>query len=350
MRSQRRGLISAIALVAFVMTGCAAPQPAPQPTVKPSSILDEETLSAAGWLQQQISDSGIVHSEFEGASFPDYGLTLDVVMALTAVAAVQDLPVPADVVEAGEALATEENVVAYTTYDKDRYAGATAKLAAVLDLLGYDPSDVGGVDLMARLSDLQLSSGQFADHAQEDYTNTVTQSWGVMATAQYGGDVQAATDFLAAQQCEDGGFSATFVDADGQCTSDPDSTAFAVSALVVAQQTVDGATVDNAVLQSAGDYLDSQANEETVGRSWNDAVTGEPNVNTTAVVTTALKDAGHDTFTASQAYLLSLLHNAPGGVFQVNGNDDARATAQGVLALSGLSFSDMFVTSEPEAS
>ncbi|WP_029069791.1 prenyltransferase/squalene oxidase repeat-containing protein [Jonesia quinghaiensis] len=344
MLSHSRGLVGVVTVGALALAGCAQPQETPEPTIVPSALLDQETLKAASWLESQISESGIVQSDYQGATFPDYGLTLDTALALTAVAGVQDLPVPTAVVNAAEALATQENVLAYTTFDKDRYVGATAKLAASLDALGYDPSDVAGIDLIAQLEALQMSSGQFADHAQEDYSNTVSQSWGVIALAQYGEDPSSAADFLVRQQCDDGGFSMSFVSADteDECISDPDATAFAVSALAVYEESFGEGARRAGVIDGARDYFDTTANEETVGRSWSDALSGEPSVNTTAVVTVALADAHDDTSSSAQAYLLSLLHNSPNGVFQVAGLDDTRATAQGVLSLSGLSFTDLF--------
>ena len=142
---------------------------------------------------------------FDGVDYPDYGVTLDAVLALDAAGAGQT-----------EAAATTKYVAdhigGYIGTDfgpTELYAGATAKALLVAVAQGVDPAAFGGVDLVATLQSLETSSGRFSDHSAggADYSNLIGQSFAVMALRRAGEATSAASvDIIRANQCADGGF------------------------------------------------------------------------------------------------------------------------------------------------
>ena len=106
--------------------------------------------AAAGWLARQLVDGERFEVVFDGVAYPDQGLTLDAVFAFAAAGVADDFGTRAlDWV-------TRPDVRDGYVGDggTEAYAGATAKLALAVQVRGGDPTDVGGVDLIARLRGL----------------------------------------------------------------------------------------------------------------------------------------------------------------------------------------------------
>lgn len=246
------GLVAAAAVsLALVLTPTAA-QAAPSP----------QADSAGQWLADQVpADSHLfasVYGDGEFDSFVDYGLNLDLQHALGALGEQATADQIYDAVIADTA--------AYTDAWGTRYAGAMGKLATYVALHGDDATDIDGRDLIAQLAELMVPTGSEAgrlkDSPDGEYqsANTVGQSWGVRAfSAAESESTGAAADFLADQQCEDGGF--RLFQTGETCTSSVDATAFAVIAL-------DEAGDHAAAVSDARDYLiDEQADDGSLSES-----------------------------------------------------------------------------------
>lgn len=290
-------------------------------TGAPAPDASAAAADAAGWLVDQLDPSGLLTTTYGDTTWPDPGLTADAVLALVAV----DDPRATDV---AARLAAPDNVTSYlgdggTTLR----AGATAKLAATLTAAGHDPRDVAGRDLLDELVAGQLPDGRLADRGEEDHSQTVTQAWGVLALTDPPATEAraAATRYLLQQQCDDGGFRVD-PDVDG-CASDVDATAFAVSALVAA-----GAHAQE--VEDAVAWLRGARVTDAVGAHWRAGDPPAPSANATAVAAAALADAGADD-PAARAWLLSVGSSTSPGVVELDGEPDARATAQSVPALAG---------------
>lgn len=224
-----------------------------QPEVGPST-------RAVDWLSGELTD-GLVHNRAD--DFDDYGLTADVAMAFATTGDQQSAE------EVWARLA--EEVDGYTTgadfgQPKDVYAGSVAKLLTLTEVVGADPSDIGGVDLVGRaeatVSDSGPSTGRIEDSGKQDYANVLGQAYavrGLLAVDSPRGD--EALDYLLRQQCSDGYFRLDFTPDKGaqdqtcdggtkrQSPADPDVTAVALLSLAAsgtgdedAQAAIDSAT------------------------------------------------------------------------------------------------------------
>lgn len=215
----------------------------------PATSTDPAEL-AGGYLARELTRAGgHFANTFNGTSYPDYGLTLDAVLALDAAGIGQDAARAATAYVA-------TNVRSYVTgadygAASERYAGALAKTLNVAVAQRLDPSDFGGVDLVAELAAREASSGRFEDAFDPnvsggDYSNTFSQSFAVLGLERAGVGASAeAVAFLKLQQCPGGGF--RLIEAATACaddsTADADSTSLAVQALIAAGSTRDAAVV-----------------------------------------------------------------------------------------------------------
>ena len=275
----------------------------------------------AGYLARQLAVAG---GHFETPYGPDYGLTLDAVLALDAAGVGQDAARTATTFVA-------DHVRSYVTgadfgAPTDRYAGALAKSLTAAVAQGVDPRAFGGLDLVAELSAREDASGRFSDaSAYGDYSNTFTQSFAVLGLHRAGaGPDVAAVTFLRAQQCPAGGFrlqeSATPCTDDS--TADVDSTALAVQALI----SVSGS--GTADVSRALSWLVGQ--QQANGGFGGSAPTTTVNANSTGLAAQALV-AGGRSAAARQAvdYLTSLQY---GCAFP--------SALRGGIAYSGTSYAD----------
>ena len=268
----------------------------PGPAAAQTAAPEQSAMTAAGWLAEQLTDEGVIEVTFEDDTFPDMGLTADAVLAMSAAGVAADAATTAT-----DYLAA--HVEDYASQGKDEYAGSYAKLLLLATAQERDPASFGGVDLITALQDREANSGRYADKTVtgDDYTNVITQSLGILALqrATDDGPSSAAVEFLADQQCNDGGFPTTFgTDGAEVCTGAVDSTGFAVQALLAA-----GA---DEPAQEAMDWLEQQ-------RGPDGGFQGEPvgedqpvtNANSTALAVQALAAGGRDV-TDSLAFLTAL--------------------------------------------
>lgn len=193
--------------------------------------------AAAGWLARQMTDRSHFVTVFQGTSFPNQGLTIDAVFAFAATATASDY--------AARAITWLQRPAVLSGYIGDgktaSFAGATAKAALAAEVSGRSPASFGKVNLLARLAKLLTKSGRYSDHSSfGDFSNAFSQSLAIIALSRRGiaghhGKAPAiAVRFLIRSECKDGGFPLNF--AQKTCTSDPDSTAMDVQALLAAGQ------------------------------------------------------------------------------------------------------------------
>lgn len=297
---------------------------------------DQPAPAAAGWLAGQMVDGERFETEFEGQVFPDQGLTVDAVLAFAAAG------VAGDRIDAAfNWLATPDVLGGYlgTAFDS-AFAGSYAKLAFAAQVTGRDPSEFGGVDLIAELLALQDDTGRFVDQP-EDFSNAFSQSFAILAldrTAE--GAPPEAVAFLVGEQCPDGGFPLLF--AQSTCTGDVDSTAMAVQALAAA-----GAA--DAAADGLAWLVERQ---ESNGGFAGSPPTNVVNANSTGLAAQALRAGGEDA-AADQAvgFLRGQQIGCDGPVeqrgaiaYDENGFDPAnvrRATAQAILGLVGVGMADL---------
>lgn len=332
-----------------------APESAPE--VSPAAV------AAADWLGGQLTDGLVVNEQYDVA---DVGLSIDVALGLADVD-------PATAAAVGDAV-TEPRTLAGYVGDPDTaaYAGATAKAAVLATTLDLDPTDVGGLDLPARLEGLVSTEGPTAgrvvDAGPDDFANVVGQTFAVRAL-DGAGDGDLADDvsaFLVQQQCDDGGFRSTFSApraADQGCgdadVPDTDTTALAVVALL-------GRDDDEEAAAAAEEALSWLLAEQEDDGSFAGGVVGAqddpvPNANSTGLAGQALALAGEDDAAGQAARWVSGLQvdaDAPGPLAEEVGavayDQDAldrgagqgitvpqqdqwrRTTAQAVLALAAV--------------
>ncbi len=313
-RSASAVLASAL-LLATLVPGVALAQTAPEDAVP----------TAAGHLADALVDGERIETTFGGVTYPDQGLTADVLLALAGSG------VAADRIEAA-ADWLDGQAGAYTgTAFGDVYAGSVAKLLIVTSATSRVPT-MGGVDLVATLTATEDADGRFRDASEfGDFSNVITQSLAVIALVR-AADVApstAAVDYLAGQACDDGGFPEQ-LDPE-TCTSDVDATGFAVQALLAAgRDTV------------AGDAVQWLLDEQAADGGFGGAQSG-PNANSTGLAAVALSAAGETQAAAvARTFLVGLQEDctgvAPGGIrFSASdAGDVTRATAQAVPGLTGV--------------
>lgn len=259
--------------------------------------------ASARWLAEEIQPDGSLPGPF--GTTPDWGLTIDALIALEATGAA---PSAARTIRQ----AVADNVAAYNSYagwggDPDvRIGGATAKILYAAVISGADPTDFGGFDMRAETLGLiqgpegGAHEGRISDRdTGTDNSNTFGQSLGVMGLARSGGVPQEAVDFLVRQQCSEGGFrlspdqfgtpGATCDDAENPVL-DPDSTGMAVQALLAAADV--GAEGAAQAAELGADWLeDVQRQDGSFGGS---GPTAASNTNSTGLAAQALAATERD--------------------------------------------------------
>lgn len=255
----RAGLAGTAALTAIAL--CSAPA---QAATNPQD-------AAAAYLAAALAaDGNHLSASYGGESYPDNGLTVDAVLGLAAAA------VGGNQIKASTDWLVA-NAATYTGTSAEGYVGGTAKQAVLLQATGRSASAV-----LTQLKGFEQPDGRFSDASEwGDYSSTITQSWALIALKRAGaGATTKAIDFLAAQQCSDGGFRLKL--ADKTCVSDPDATSFAVQALAANGRT--------GAVAKAGDYL---AGVQTAsGGVRGGASTASPNSNSTGLAAVAFTLAG----------------------------------------------------------
>ena len=272
-------------------------------TAAATAAPNEPQTKAAAWLADQVpNDTHLFESNSGGFLFVDYGLNLDVQHSLRELGqtAVADDVYAAVVAHSREY--TEFTYEGVTT----QYAGSIGKLATYAELKGADATSIDGRNLISELNALMSDDGQFMNEPTDGYENNIGQAWGVRALALSGdAAVTGAADFLADQQCPDGGFRET--PGTDACTSSVDATAFAALAL-------DEATGHDADVAEAVAWLKAQ---QASDGSLSDA--GNPNSNSTGLAAQVLALHGE---TAAAEKAASWIEG-----LQLTGGPDAGAIA-----------------------
>jgi len=222
--------VAALAAGALLATSIAGPAQA------------DRADDGATWLESQLNDSLVHNDQFD---FDDYGLTIDFGFGLQAIGG-HGVTVRAIRDEMAE------HVDSYTTgvdfgQPELVFAGSLAKLASYVQASGADPRAYGGADLVKRLNRRVLTTnpvkGRVRDRGDDDFTNTIGQSFAARALARAGSPRAGATiRYLLRQQCEAGFFRLTFAKENAEkqsCdaaraskrTPDTDATALAVLSL-----------------------------------------------------------------------------------------------------------------------
>jgi prenyltransferase beta subunit len=302
------------------------------------------TASAAAgakYLVSQLVDGDHLVNSY-GA---DYGLTADLAIALAA-ANSQDAALTKVVRYLSAHVADYADPAGTTSYPGP-YSGAVAKLALIAEITGQKPTAFGGFNLLKTLTDHVCAAADTAGSctAPGDFYqsySTVSQSLAVLALARGGvTPPAAAVARLASLQCPDGGFSSLLIAAGATCTSDVDTTGYALQALLlVPSQQSAAATAQSYLLagqQRDGGYV---------------GAAGE-NSNSTALAIQALLAAdraglapnpalaaGTDAIAAGRKFLYPLQNSNGGfGINAASPGSDVRSTTQAVPALAGAALS-----------
>ena len=296
----------------------------------------EATTTAASWLADQLTDAGTVVGSFPGSDgnpsvFTDYGRSIDAALGLLAAGGHDDV--------IGRALTTLTSsgaVASYTQgapFDRDdaAYAGATAKLAFLVEATGGDATDVADVDLLAQLQSLVTEQGRLADRSEfGDFANLYGHAFALLALDTAGrAPSQALVQGLLAAQCADGSFPQAYEPAEGaQCTGQVDATGLVLQALAA----VDLGTSEAA--QRATSWLTGQQRADG-------SFAGEAPVNSTGYAALGLDAVGATADAEEARQWLTTQQNADGGLRRGAGEDtssDVFATAQALPALAGRTF------------
>lgn len=272
--------------------------------LSPTALADPSAArAAAAWQAAEITADGYLPS---GWGTPDWGLTIDTLIALKATGANDEI---ADKITA----TLETRAFEYFSLDLwdtkgQRIAGATAKVLYAAVVSGAETGTFGEFDMRQEVLDLiagpdkGLEAGRVKDKVTSgnDNSNTFDQSLAVLGLARSGEVPRAAVDFLIDQQCSEGGFRlypyafggsgvTGNCDAEKDPVLDPDSTSMAVQALLAAAgEGVEGA---EAAAKKGGDWLVSiQQDDGSFGGS---GPTAAPNGNSTGLAGQALAATGH---------------------------------------------------------
>ncbi len=199
-------------------------------------------VSGATYLVGKLTDGTHMASSFDDGkgnvtTFIDYGLTADVALALASTGS-QNASL-AKVV--GYLRAHVGDYVDQTGAIGGPYGGAAGKLAVLAEATGQSPASFGGADLLTVLTDNVCTTGNPDPNAYDpcsaagDFRGAFSgssQAFGVLALGRAGVAVPAsALTRLGQLQCADGGFSSTLIAPGTACTSDVDTTGYALQAL-----------------------------------------------------------------------------------------------------------------------
>ncbi|WP_395657513.1 hypothetical protein [Nocardioides sp.] len=315
MRPSSRRTASLLAVPTLLIAGLvvsggpasAAPAAAPDPAPR---------AAGADWLEHQLTD-GLVHND--QFDIDDYGLSIDVGLALDAVGGHDDT-----VQAVGDAVAA--HLGDYITGDAfgdtgSHYAGAAAKALWYAEVTGADPHSYGGVDLQQTVEDLVATDAPLTGRIQDvsqygDSANVVGQVFAAEALTALGSDRAAdVRSFLLQQQCSDGYFRLRFTkntaredqscDGGSATASAPDTDVTATFVLAMHPFDADPA-VASAVDEAVAWLSDQQRPNGSFGGG---PTTEAPNANSTGLAGWALAETG-DTAGAADAAAWVRAHQA----------------------------------------
>jgi hypothetical protein len=315
---------AALTIVAFATPAYAAPAADGQVVAK-----------AAAYLASQLTPAGTVTGSFDDGkgnvtTYTDWGRTLDAALGLLA-AGGQDATL-------GRTLTSVENPKAVAEYTQGApgdkadaaYVGATAKLALVVALTGGDSTKVGGVNLIAQLTSLQTSEGQYADRSSfGSYANLFGHSFAILALKAAGQTVpDAVVNALLAANCPDGSYPETYPKAGTPCTGSVDATGLVLQALAAVGQG------SSSPASAAASWLSGQQRSDG-------SFPGQAQVNSTAYAVLGLDAVGASIGKALD--FLTAQQNADGGLRSgltptAGALSNPFATSQALPALAGKTF------------
>ncbi len=294
-QSRRRTAIAAV-VAALAIT---------VPTVAAQADVSPRAQTSAGFLKRELAANG---SHFETSGYPDYGLTLDSILAMDA----------AGVGDYGSDKATDyvaSNIRSYISdgdpghATTEQYAGATAKALLVSLSQRVSPKGtLGGVNLVAKLRARENSNGRFRDKsAYGDYSNTIGQSLALVSLKRVGVRLTTrSTTFLNKQQCPNGGFRIQMANTacTNSATADTDATSFAVQGLLAEPNT----TARRTRISKAIAYLRTRMNSSGgVSGGSPGEPTNTPNSNSTGLAMMSFVSTGHNTLAhETRTYLISM--------------------------------------------
>lgn len=258
-----------------------------------------KAAQAADWLAGELVNNRM-KVEYGGTRFTDWGLTIDTLFGLSA-----EGSKTRRVNKIAGVLANHVND--YTDFGADRYAGPSAKLLLAAKVARKDARDFGGHDLRRRVLDLVegpragFQHGRLKDRSEVDYSNTISQSFGVLGLSRTGGARQSTVDFLLKQRCTAGWFR-LLEESDERCRRkqddpDVDATAYAVQALVAAR--ADGATLPEGTVRESSAWLVKVQRDS--GAFGGGASTEGANTNSTGLAVQALAATARDRAVAKAA-------------------------------------------------
>ena len=248
----------------------------------------------AGELERNRIPSGF-------GDFTDWGLTVDTLFALSAEGSktrrVNKI-----------ARVLSNHVEEYAGGGTERYAGASAKLLLAAKVARKDVRDFGGHNLRARVLNrvagprAGFEHGRLRDRSEfDDYSNTISQSFGVLALSRTGGAPRSTVEFLLKQRCRAGWFR-LIEERDQRCrvaqdAPDVDATAYAVQALVAARAA--GANLPKGSLKESASWLVSAQHRN--GAFGGGQSTRGANTNSTGLAVQALTATGRERAAARAA-------------------------------------------------
>jgi hypothetical protein len=235
--------VASLAFASLPATAASAAAPAPAP--RPAAVGNQPAAAAAAsYLVSRLGGRHHDHysSSFNGQSFPSYGETADAAMSLDA---------------AGVAQRAVGRITSYLRRNVNGYAGtkqfgfspgAIGKLMLLAEAQHVKVRHFGGANLVREvLSTEGLRDAKRGEYQQnppgtprnQEFVSTVSQALAMLALAESAKSSaqpdRAATRFLIAQQCHDGGFPSQLLASPTRACkagSDVDSTGYAVQALL----------------------------------------------------------------------------------------------------------------------
>ncbi len=310
-----RRRIGAAVLAVGVVAVLAACQPEPSLSTLPAN--QNAADAAAAWIAADYESNG---SGYTG------GMLADTVLGLAALG--DQRPVAESALEALEAVTP-----GYVNPSGYFNSGAGAKVMLAVQAMRGDVNDFAGLDLEAMLRDSMATSGTNAGRLGT--ASGFTQPLGILALSRTPGRAPAAAgEWLAAQQCPDGGFSS------GSCMFEsPDATGLALTALA---GSVDFDGRGQAIVGAYGYLVDRQLADGGWGASNSDTVS---NANSTGLAAQGMRVWAPEKADEAATFIRSLQYptgsgDKTGAIRWMAGTDGAVqfATTQGVLAFGSTTY------------
>lgn len=221
------------------------------------------------------------------------------------------------------------------------FPGRTGILLTAISLVGENPTDFGGMDLVAELtSSLQPETGAYSSTAQQDFSSgaasDLSQAWAILGLSLAGQTIpDPAALYLIQSQAADGSWGG----------GDPDTTALAMTALLTSRK----ADSQSDTIQNTIKYFHDTQNESG---GWKPSWDTDPlNADSTGWILQALISAGEDL--RGQSWM-SKLTNPLDALMSFQKTDgsiggtyaNTYSTAEAILGLSGIPLSNLGISTE----